>query len=154
MNLKKLKNNKKGFTLIEIIVVVVILAVLMAVAVPAVMSYLDEADDAKFETTGRAVYTAVQTEWAKDYADGVTNGNPAVKVDIDSVKDKAAKRVKDDEDSIKVLTVTAINKQNGTACTGDDKSIGQVIATITIDGGESKTVTITGNKSVQVSKAS
>lgn len=153
MNLKKLKNNKKGFTLIEIIVVVVILAVLMAVAVPAVMSYLNEADDAKYETAGRAVYTAVQTEWAKDYADGVLTAD-GKKVDIASVKTKAATRVKDDEDSIKVLTVTAINKQNGTACTGDDKSIGQVIATITIDGGESKTVTITGNKSVQVSKAS
>lgn len=33
------KLNKKGFTLIEIIVVVVVLAVLMAVAVPSVLKY-------------------------------------------------------------------------------------------------------------------
>lgn len=39
--------NKKGFTLIEIIVVVVVMAVLMAVAVPSVMKYLGEADVAK-----------------------------------------------------------------------------------------------------------
>lgn len=145
MNLKKLKNNKKGFTLIEIIVVVVILAVLMAVAVPAVMSYLDEADNAKYETAGRAVYVAVQTEWAKDYAGDKT-------VVIDDVKTKAAKRVKDDEDSIESITVSDIKKQNGGACTANDKSIGQVVASIKLKGeSAAKTVTITGNKSVTVS---
>lgn len=47
--------NKKGFTLIEIIVVVVILAVLLAVAVPSVLKYLDEADNAKFLAASRAI---------------------------------------------------------------------------------------------------
>lgn len=47
--------NKKGFTLIEIIVVVVILAVLLAVAVPSVLKYLNEADSAKFLATSRAI---------------------------------------------------------------------------------------------------
>ena len=58
MNIKKLrelKKNKKGFTLIEIIVVVVILAVLMAVAVPSVMKYLSEADNAKYMAQARTV---------------------------------------------------------------------------------------------------
>lgn len=148
MNLKKLKNNKKGFTLIEIIVVVVILAVLMAVAVPAVMSYLDEADDAKYETAGRAVYTAVQTEWAKDYADGELTDTK--KVDIAGVKNKAANRVKDDEDAIEAVEITAIKNKNGQNCDANAKSINQVECKITINGTE-KTVTITGNKSVQVS---
>ena len=43
MNIKKLKEmrkNKKGFTLIEIIVVVVIFGVLIAVAVPYVFKYI------------------------------------------------------------------------------------------------------------------
>lgn len=47
--------NKKGFTLIEIIVVVVILAVLLAVAVPSVLKYMNEADSAKFLATSRAI---------------------------------------------------------------------------------------------------
>ena len=34
--------NKKGFTLVEIIVVLVILAILAAIAVPAVLGYVDE----------------------------------------------------------------------------------------------------------------
>ena len=38
--LREKLRNRKGFTLIEIIVVIVILAVLMAVAVPSVMSYI------------------------------------------------------------------------------------------------------------------
>lgn len=146
MNLKKLKNNKKGFTLIEIIVVVVILAVLMAVAVPAVMSYLDEADDAKYETAGRAVYIAVQTEWAKDYAGDKT-------VNIANVKNNAAKRVTDDEDTISNVDITGIKKvNNGTTkdAEANDKSFNQIIAKITINETE-KTVTITGNKSVKVS---
>ena len=51
MNIKKLKEmrkNKKGFTLIEIIVVGVIFAVLMAVSVPSVLKNMGEADDAKY----------------------------------------------------------------------------------------------------------
>lgn len=57
--------NKKGFTLIEIIVVVVILAVLMAVAVPSVLKYLDEADDAKYMAQARSAYTIMKTEITK-----------------------------------------------------------------------------------------
>lgn len=71
MNIKKLrelKKNKKGFTLIEIIVVIVILAVLMAVAVPSVLSYLNEADNAKYVSQARAVMTSAQAEVTKAYA--------------------------------------------------------------------------------------
>lgn len=60
-----MKINKKGFTLIEIIVVVVILAVLMAVAVPSVLKYIDEADDAKYMTQARSAYTILNREIAK-----------------------------------------------------------------------------------------
>lgn len=62
------KLNKKGFTLIEIIVVVVVLAVLMAVAVPSVLKYVNEADNAKFMAQGRSVMNIAQTELVKAYA--------------------------------------------------------------------------------------
>lgn len=70
MTLKKLremKKNKKGFTLIEIIVVVVILAVLMAIAVPAVMKYINEADDAKYMAQARGAFIVAEAESAKAY---------------------------------------------------------------------------------------
>lgn len=130
MNLKKLKNNKKGFTLIEIIVVVVILAVLMAVAVPAVMSYLDEADNAKYETQARAVYTRVQTEYAKAYVDKDRNSG-AIALNI-------AKSKFDDVDVSDIkYTVTDKNNVNAVTCT------------ITIDG-TGKVVKIEANKKVTV----
>lgn len=67
--MKNLRKNKKGFTLIEIIVVLVILGILMAIAVPSVMKYIDEADNAKYLAEARAVYTSADVEIAKDYAD-------------------------------------------------------------------------------------
>ena len=40
--------NKKGFTLVEIIVVLVILAILAAIAVPSVLGYVEEAKKERF----------------------------------------------------------------------------------------------------------
>lgn len=57
--------NKKGFTLIEIIVVIVILAVLLAVAVPAVLKYINEADDAKFMTSARGTFNTLEPYYSK-----------------------------------------------------------------------------------------
>ncbi len=62
-----MKSNK-GFTLIEIIVVVVILAVLLVVAVPSLLNYLNTADDARYMSTSRSVYTSAVVEEAKYYA--------------------------------------------------------------------------------------
>lgn len=58
----------KGFTLIEIIVVTVILAVLMAVAVPSVMSYINEADDAKYVAVARSAFLNARKAFVYEYA--------------------------------------------------------------------------------------
>lgn len=63
----RVKKNK-GFTLIEIIVVTVILAVLMAVAVPSVMSYIHEADDAKYVAVARAAFLNARNGFVHEYA--------------------------------------------------------------------------------------
>lgn len=63
-----LKNNKKGFTLTEIIVVVVILAVLMAVAVPSLLKYLDTAQEAPALTETHAIVTAAQKRVIEKYS--------------------------------------------------------------------------------------
>lgn len=67
--IKNLRRNKKGFTLVEVIVVLVILAILIAIAVPSVMKYIDDANDAKYLAQGRAAYIAAEAELAKDFAD-------------------------------------------------------------------------------------
>ncbi|MFR7592307.1 MAG: prepilin-type N-terminal cleavage/methylation domain-containing protein [Longibaculum sp.] len=73
-----MKTNKKGFTLIEIIVVIVILAVLLAVAVPSVLSYIHEADDAKRLTEAKAILTESQKYLVYKYADERKNSNATI----------------------------------------------------------------------------
>lgn len=67
--MKRFKKNKKGFTLVEVVVVLVIIAILIAIAVPSVMKYIDDANEAKYLAEARAVYIATEAELTKDYAD-------------------------------------------------------------------------------------
>lgn len=66
--------DKKGFTLVEIIVVLVILAILAAIAVPSVLGYVEEAKKEKYIAEARSIYTVIQVEEARlaneiDYTD-------------------------------------------------------------------------------------
>jgi type IV pilus assembly protein PilA len=53
--------DKKGFTLVEVIVVLVILAILMAIAVPALTGYIGKAREGAAKGEGKTVLTAAQT---------------------------------------------------------------------------------------------
>ncbi|MBR4341624.1 MAG: prepilin-type N-terminal cleavage/methylation domain-containing protein [Lachnospiraceae bacterium] len=66
--MKKMKNDNKGFTLVELIVVLVILAILAAILVPALLGYIDEAKNKQLELHGKSVYTAAQAVASKMYA--------------------------------------------------------------------------------------
>ncbi len=79
--LKKLqkKSNKKGFTLVEIIVVLVILAILAAIAVPSVLGYVNEAKEERYIQEAHSIYVVIQTEEAK--AEALTNAGETTKVD-------------------------------------------------------------------------
>lgn len=55
----KLKKNKKGYTLTELIVVVAILGVLAVIAVPMVMNAVGDARKAADTTSAKAIETAV-----------------------------------------------------------------------------------------------
>lgn len=62
----KLKN-KKGFTLVELIVVLVILAILAALLIPALTGYIDKANKEKVVSETRMVVMAVQTVASEAY---------------------------------------------------------------------------------------
>jgi prepilin-type N-terminal cleavage/methylation domain-containing protein len=55
------KGNKKGFTLVEIIVVLVILAILAAIAVPSVLGYVEQAKESEQLYKVRDALIASQT---------------------------------------------------------------------------------------------
>ena len=55
------KNNKKGFTLVELIVVLVILAILAALLIPALTGYIDKAKEKQIVAETRQIVMAAQT---------------------------------------------------------------------------------------------
>ena len=59
--------NKKGFTLVELIVVLVILAILAALLIPALTGYIDKANKEKVTAECRMVVMATQTEASEEY---------------------------------------------------------------------------------------
>ena len=66
---KKLKD-KKGFTLVELIVVLVILAILAALLIPALTGYIDKANKEKVVAETRMVVMAAQVEGTDYYKNG------------------------------------------------------------------------------------
>ena len=74
------KNNKKGFTLVELIVVLVILAILAALLIPALTKYIDKAKEKQIVAETRQVVMAAQTIVDEEYGKGITIteiGNPS-----------------------------------------------------------------------------
>lgn len=127
--IKKLqkRSNKKGFTLVEIIVVLVILAILAAIAVPSVLGYVNDAKDSKYIAEARSIYLVIQVEEAKVDADNKANGTTTA-YDYGAIATTAADKTE--------LGVTKISK------TGD---------TYTVEW-DSHTATIQKDKEVKITK--
>lgn len=81
--IRKLKD-RKGFTLVELIVVLVILAILAALLIPALTGYIDKANGEKVIAETRMVVMAAQTEASSTYAKGQIDDN-ANHVDVNKV---------------------------------------------------------------------
>ena len=69
--IRKMKN-KKGFTLVELIVVLVILAALL---IPALTGYIDKANKEKIISETRMVVMAAQTELVEKYGKETSNNS-------------------------------------------------------------------------------
>ena len=64
--LKKIRKNKKGFTLAELLIVVAIIGVLVAISIPIFTSQLEKAREATDAANIRAAYAEVQTAALED----------------------------------------------------------------------------------------
>ena len=131
--LKKLqkKSNKKGFTLVEIIVVLVILAILAAISVPSVLGYVNEAKNEKYIQEARSIYTVIQTETAKYEA-------------LDDTADHYADIADKAEEMTKLTDITITDKSS------QDKPKSKFEVTWTSDDTHAKTAVIEKNKDVKI----
>lgn len=60
------KNNKKGFTLVELIVVIAILAILALILVPAITGYVEKANKSKDYANARALYSEAVIQYSEE----------------------------------------------------------------------------------------
>lgn len=65
--LREKSKNKKGFTLVELIVVIVIILVLAAVMVPSVLRYVNRAHEANCKADAATILVQLQAEVADAY---------------------------------------------------------------------------------------
>jgi type IV pilus assembly protein PilA len=87
--LKKLYSmkNKKGFTLVEIIVVLVILAILAAAGIPTLIGFVDESRGKAYVAEARAAWVAVQAVATEIIVGGDPISISNVAATTDSIKD-------------------------------------------------------------------
>jgi len=73
--MKKILKNKKGFTLIEIIVVLVIIALLAAATIPAMIGFVNEARGKAYASEARVGLVAAQATVTELVASGTAPGD-------------------------------------------------------------------------------
>lgn len=78
--INRMRKNKKGFTLVEIIVVLVILAILAAFTIPAMLGFVGDSKKKAAIAEQREIYVAAQaivTEQFGKYGSDTTSGGPS-----------------------------------------------------------------------------
>lgn len=81
------KNNKKGFTLVELVIVVAVMAVLVAVAIPTVSSITSSAKSAVANTNCRTIESVIKLA----VAEASKNSDGVEEIDNQDIADAIAK---------------------------------------------------------------
>ncbi|SEA34813.1 prepilin-type N-terminal cleavage/methylation domain-containing protein [Eubacterium aggregans] len=117
---KKMKKNRKGFTLVEIIVVLVILAILAAFTIPAMLGFVNDARSKASIAQAREIYVAAQaasTEVAAGKATPAleTGVSTTANSDAATVATKTTNMITNDINVAPLVTVGDITPDNITA---------------------------------------
>ena len=102
--IKKAKENKKGFTLAELLIVVAIIAVLVAISIPIFNAQLEKSREATDMANIRAAYAEVAADALTD-----PDNNHTATV---SLKQTQAKWQTDTNQDIAGVKLSAINNEN------------------------------------------
>lgn len=119
---------KKGFTLVELIVVLVILAILAALLIPALTGYIDRANNEKIIAETRQAVMAAQTIASEEYANNVKDLSEGTSVNSNgsSVAYSAA--------------IKSLGELSGT------------VTSVTVSGGKVTALTYSGSKTCTYTK--
>ena len=145
-----MKINKKGFTLVEIIVVLVILAILAAIAVPSVMNYVNEAKKEKYIAEARSIYTVIQVEEARleneiDYTDKGDSHN-----NMEDMYKKLCNRTANNPDGENIISNKVGIKSMDQIYSGDSKDGYVYLLHWTSDDGKKIHAELYKNKQVKI----
>jgi type IV pilus assembly protein PilA len=116
-------SNKKGITLVEVIVVLIIMAVLSGILVASYTGYIDKAKNDSALVEARAVYLAASTKYHEYYATSAS-----------------ATWTAGDDDKIAIETLAGVKAGSVTAVSAADKKI----SAITYKASNGKTCTYNG----------
>ena len=136
-----MKNNKKGFTLVELVIVVAVMAILVAVAIPTISSISASANKSVQDTNARTIESMIKLAEAE--ADGATLA--------DTVIDKAltAAKLGIEEGTYVYYPATGIVKYAGegvTAAKGDFEIKFDGKGTVDTDSTKDTTIVVTEKK--------
>lgn len=124
-----MKDNVKGFTLVEIIVVLLILAILAAIAIPSMLGYVNEARNSEYIAEARTGYVAAQTVATQQAAAPTTPSDADIKTYLENIDIKEINKYIGNDTKVKSISdATVVNGR-----------LTKLTVTITVDGSD-KTV--------------
>lgn len=94
----KILKNRRGFTLVELIVVLVILAILAALLIPALTGYIDKAKRDQVVAETRMLHEAVQTVASEAYASNEWKSDESIS-SIITIASQSGKKVTNSQDT-------------------------------------------------------
>ena len=121
--MERARKNKKGFTLVELIVVIVILAILAAILVPALLGWIDKAKQKQIVVDCNIAVKSAQALYSEAYAQGKTAGQVTLdQIDtLADLKGKVKSSVDKENDYIVYHLVYEKDGQRVTYCREPDK---------------------------------
>lgn len=123
----KLARDKKGFTLVELIVVLVILAILAAILVPTLIGYINQANTEKDYSTAQTVRVAAQSVLSDQYGRAATDEAKAAITTINQDSKTASGQT--------VLQLAGVDDSHVKSCSFTVDANGQLgDGTVVIDG--------------------